>query len=119
MPRKRKTGGFSLIEVLVATAVLAAIALPLTGMLLSSLQGTQMSRLSAEALYTAQSRMEELALTPGLRESGARTLDEPGGMRSVLSVRPDWPEPGLCLLTVEVFLENTSLALLEDVLYAP
>lgn len=80
MITKPNQQGFTLLETMVAVAVLTVILLPLTGLLLQSGQMVNASEQSTIALYTAQDILEQVKAREGqyANSTGWLALSKPG-----------------------------------------
>ena len=83
MRSRRRRGGFTLIEVMVALVVTVLGLIAVTGTLMASMHGTSYARHATEATVLAEDKLEMLILTPlSQLASGTDRVDPQGQVRS-------------------------------------
>ncbi len=117
--RNRGSSGFTLIETVIALAILAVGILAVAASMLTAVKLSRTSRSSGQAMYLAQQQLETLQAMPlanvealvgvaGYPNDPAGPIDpDPGDHDNTLFVRrsfvqPNTPEPGVATLLVEV-----------------
>lgn len=86
-PERLGSGGFSLVEVIAALAILAVALVAVMQLFSSSLESTRRSDVTTRSLMYARALLEEACAAPDPREM-EDSLDLEGGMRAVVSVLP-------------------------------